>query len=53
MFIELILDYVIHMFDFMKNEVVRAIVQIFAMLFLTVLFCAIIYGISKLILWVI
>ncbi len=53
MFIELILDYVMHLFDFIKNEVVRAIVQILAMLVCTVLICAIIFGISKLIMWII
>ena len=52
-FIELILDYVMHLFDFIKNGVVRAIVQILAMLVCTVLICAIIFGISKLILRII
>ena len=53
MIIELIFDYVIHLFDFIENEVVRAIIQIFSLLILTVLIIGIIFGISKLIMWII
>ena len=53
MLFEIIFDYVMHLFDFIKNEVVRAVVQILAMLVLTVLLCAIIFGISELIVWII
>lgn len=41
MLIEIVFDYIIHLFDFIKNEVLRAVVQIFAMLILTVLVIAI------------
>ena len=51
--LEFIFDYVIHFFDFIKNTVLRVFVQISAMIVLTLILVAMIWGITQLILWII
>ena len=51
--LEFVFDYIIHIFDFIKNEIVRTIVQIVSMIILTTVLVLIILGATKLILWLI
>lgn len=51
--LEYIFDYVMHLFDFIKNDVFRLVVQIFAMIVLTLILITMMWGIAQLVLWII
>lgn len=51
--LEFIFDYIIHLFDFIKNTGLRVFAQISAMIVLTLILVAMIWGITQLILWII
>jgi hypothetical protein len=51
--LEFLFDYVIHLFDFIKNAFFRTFVQIIAMTLFTAIIVAIMWGISKLIIWMV
>ena len=51
--LEFIFDYIIHLFDFIKNTALRVFAQISAMIVLTLILVAMILGITQLILWII
>ena len=51
--LEFIFDYIIHLFDFIKNTALRVFAQISAMIVLTLILVAMIWGITQLILWII
>lgn len=48
---EFVFDYVLHIFDFIKNSFLRTFMQIVAMGILTIIIVAFIWGISQLIIW--
>ena len=51
--LEFIFDYIIHLFDFIKKTALRVFAQISAMIVLTLILVAMIWGITQLILWII
>ena len=48
---EFVFDYIISLFDFIKNTSLKAFVQIAAMVVFTMIILAIIFGVCRLIIW--
>lgn len=50
--LEFIFDYIIHLFDFIKNTSLRIFIQILAMIVATVVIITLIFGIAQLVIWI-